>query len=128
MEENYQLPILIYDDECPLCKRFKDSLERLEGAKSISFVSVHNDELYKQQPHLNKEDCLQVVHYITSDAKTLKGEEVVTHLAKLYPLVNKFSWLIESNMGQKATSYFHNTTNAYRKLLKRKCPSCMKHA
>ncbi|MGI4994042.1 thiol-disulfide oxidoreductase DCC family protein [Halobacteriovorax sp. GFR7] len=128
MEENYKLPILIFDDECPLCVRFKDSLARLEEAKSVNFVSVNDEKLYQVYPELTKEECQEIVHYITSDKKVLKGDEVITHLAKLYPLVNKFSWLIESNMGQKATSYFHKTTSAYRRMLKRKCPSCVKHA
>lgn len=130
MEEDYKLPILIFDDECPLCVRFKDSLARLDGAKGITFTSVNDDRVYKQfkELNLNKEECQQVVHYITTDKKVLKGEDVIAHLVKLYPLVHKFSWLIESDMGKKATSYFHKTTNAYRRMVKRKCPSCMKHA
>ncbi len=128
MEEKYQVPILIFDDECPLCIRFKDSLARLEGAKKITFISVNDEKLYHDFKDLNKDECKEVVHYISSDSKILKGEEVIAHLAKLYPLVHKFSWLIESDMGKKATSYFHKTTNAYRKMLKRKCASCMKGA
>ncbi|MEH0860415.1 MULTISPECIES: thiol-disulfide oxidoreductase DCC family protein [Halobacteriovorax] len=130
MEENYKLPILIFDDECPLCIRFKDSLARLEGAKKISFIPVNDKKVYEQfkELGLNEEECQNVVHYITSDKKVLKGEDVIAHLVKLYPLVHKFSWLIESDMGKKATDYFHKTTNAYRKMIKRKCPNCMKHA
>lgn len=122
-----ELPILLFDSECPLCVRFKDSLMRIEDAKKITAISINDDSIYDHYPMLNKEECERVVHYITKDEKVLKGEEVISHLAKLFPLVNKFSWLIESDMGQKVTKYFHNRTSAYRKYVKRKCPSCSKH-
>ncbi|EQC50768.1 thiol-disulfide oxidoreductase DCC family protein [Bacteriovorax sp. DB6_IX] len=126
MEEKLTPPILLFDSECPLCVRFKDSLTMLEGTEIITAVSIHDDEVYKQLPYLNKEECMLKVHYITSDNQVLVGEEAIEHLIKLFPLVHKFSWLIESNMGKKAVDYFHSMTNKYRKTLIKKCPSCTK--
>lgn len=126
MEDSHQLPILLFDSKCPLCVRFKDSLMRLDGAHSITPVSIYNDDIYKQYPFLDRDSCQQEVHFITKDGQVLKGNQAIEHLIKLYPLVNSFSWLIESNMGKKAINYFHQMTDTYRKNLKRKCPSCVK--
>lgn len=126
MEEKRQPPILLFDSECSLCVRFKDSLSMVEGAEKITAISIHDEDIYKEYPELNKEKCQEKVHYITSDSTILVGEEAIEHLIKLYPIVNKFSWLIESNMGRKAVDYFHSMTNKYRKTLIKKCPTCTK--
>jgi len=126
MEEKLVPPILLFDSECPLCVRFKDSLKMIDGTEKITPISIHTDEVYNQFPELDKLQCTEKVHYITSDSKILVGEEALEHLIKLYPIVNKFSWLIESNMGRKAVDYFHSMTNKYRKTLIKKCPTCTK--
>ena len=123
MEELKKLPILLYDEKCPLCVRFKESLKRLDGAEDINFVSIYNKEIYTLY-ELSEEECHEQVHFIKENKSILKGEQVIKHLITLYPLVSKFSWLLESNMGQKAVSYFHSMTNKMRKDIKRKCPSC----
>ena len=125
-EKNYKLPILIYDGECSLCCRFKDSLKNLHGTEGILAVSIYDEKIYEAFPDLDKEACEQVVHYITKDNVILSGAEAIEHLIKLFPLVNKFSWLIETDMGKKAVNYFHNMTNKYRQVLKRKCATCTK--
>ena len=126
MEEKLTPPILIYDSKCSLCVRFKDSLLKLGGAEEINAVSIYTEELYDKFPELNKDECDQVVHFITKDNKILAGPEVIEHLVKDFPLVNKFSWLIESEMGKKAINYFHDMANKYRQTLKKKCPTCTK--
>jgi predicted DCC family thiol-disulfide oxidoreductase YuxK len=125
-DKRFELPILIYDSQCNLCQRFRDSLKKLPNTETINTISLHDDDLYSHFSELNKEECEQEVHYITIDKTILKGAEVVEHLIKKFPLVNRFAWLIESNMGKKAINYFNNMTNRYRKTLIKKCPSCMK--
>ena len=125
MDEKLNPPIILFDEKCPLCVRFKDSLKMLDGTEKITPISIDNEKVYEQFPSLNKESCHKEVHYIDSDGKILVGEHAMEHLIKLFPLVNKFSWLVESNMGKSAVSYFHSMTNKYRRTLKKKCPSCM---
>ena len=123
MDELKKLPILLYDEKCPLCVRFKQSLRRLEDGDKVNFVSIYNDEIYEHYK-LSKEECFEEIHFIKEDKTIIRGEAVIKHIISLYPLASKFSWLLESNMGQKAVHYFHSMTNKMRKDLKRKCPSC----
>lgn len=124
MEEKQKLPALLFDEECPLCVRFKDSLVRASGFENINMVPVQNEEIYQQYPILNKELCLEVVHLLLDENNVLTGHQVIEYLVKLNPTVQKFSWLIESNMGQKAIEYFHHMTDHYRKLAKQRCQTC----
>ena len=41
----YQLPLILFDPECPLCTRFKQGLEYLD--KSLHFESARNDDEVK---------------------------------------------------------------------------------
>ncbi len=126
MEDKYSLPIILFDNKCQLCIRFKDSLLRLEGARNINAISIYDQEVYEKYPMLSEENCRQEVHFVDEDSNVYAGEKAIEKLILLFPLVRKFSWLIESNMGKKAIDYFHTMTDKYRRDLKRKCPNCVK--
>ncbi len=123
-EMKYKLPILIYDAQCTLCTRFKISLEKLSTFKDLSTVSIHEEDIYIEFPDLNMEECHQEIHLITEEAVILKGSKVIEYLLKQNPTVSKFSWLIESNQGQKTINYFYNMANKYRETLIKKCTTC----
>ena len=71
----YQLPLILFDPECPLCTRFKQGLEYLD--KSLHFESARNDEVYAEFPELIRQNCLDKVHMLTADKRILSGQEVV---------------------------------------------------
>lgn len=125
--ENIKLPLLVYDDQCSLCLRFKTALDRLPGTDVICKISVHDQRVYDLYPELNKEECLKEVHLIDQNHKILKGVEVITFLLEQFPGVEKFAWLLESNMGQKALGFFNKIIESYREELQKDCPSCNKH-
>src|SRR3989344_4920216 len=101
----YQLPLILYDPECPLCLRFKQGLHYLD--KSLTFVSAREDEVYQFYPELNRQACLEKVHMLLEDKSILSGPEVVDHLVKTLPGVSKFSWLLENEQGKKIKDFFY---------------------
>jgi predicted DCC family thiol-disulfide oxidoreductase YuxK len=123
---SYQLPLLIYDPDCPLCLRFKQALEFLD--KSLLFVSVQDSLLYDSFKDLKKEECLEKIHMITKEKKILKGIEVVDYLAETLPVVKKFSWLLENDQGKKAKEFFYQKVEELREITKKKnegdCNQC----
>lgn len=124
---NQKLPVLFYDDQCTLCLRFKMALDRLPGTDSISKMSIHDDEVYRIFPNLKKDECEKVVHLIDEKNTVLKGPEVITYLLEKFPGVEKFAWLLESNMGQKAIQFFNKIVENYREELQNDCPGCNKN-
>lgn len=122
--EEFKLPLLIYDSECSLCVRFTQALQKLPATKNINKVSLHTEELYLKYPKLNKDQCKEVVHLILENEEILAGPKVLEHLVEQFPGVSKFAWLIESKMGQKTIDYFHKVANKARQSLIKRCPAC----
>jgi predicted DCC family thiol-disulfide oxidoreductase YuxK len=120
----YQLPLILYDPECPLCLRFKQGLHFLD--KSLTFVSAREDEVYQSFPELSQDRCLEKVHMITSEGAILAGPEVVDYLVKSLPGVSKFAWLLENEQGQKVKDYFYQKVEELRELSSKKedCNQC----
>jgi len=120
----YQLPLILYDPECPLCLRFKQGLEYLD--KNLNFISARDDDVYKVFFDLNRQECLEKVHLITETNLILKGPEVVDYLMKTLPGVSKLSWLLDNSQGQKVKEFFYQKVEELRELSMKKedCHQC----
>lgn len=115
---------LFFDDECPLCLRFKQALERVPGTEHIEMISIHSERM-NEFTDLDKEDCHAEVHLITSEGKILKGSEVAIYLVEQFPGVSKFSWLLDSDVGQRALKKMYDIASKYRKhYANRHCSNC----
>lgn len=122
----YQLPLILFDPECPLCTRFKQGLEYLD--KSLHFESARNEEVYAEFPELIRQNCLDKVHMITADKRVLSGQEVVDELLKTLPGVSKFAWLLDNDQGKKVKDFFYQKVEELRDIVKKKeegdCNQC----
>lgn len=121
-----QTPCLLYDEQCPLCKRFAQSLQRIEFKNKIHYYSIYDEKIYKELDFLIREEVHEEVHLVLGKDKgsVLKGAQVIQFLAAENPKVKSFSWLIDSDMGQKAISSFYKGLNKCRKSLHARCPKC----
>ena len=124
IDKKFKLPILLYDHECSLCLRFKQSLEKLNEAEFIQKVSIHDNDIYKAFPILNKEDCQEAMHLIDQDSNIHVGPDALSWLIKEIPCVSKFAWLAESEAGKKGLDFFYKMAQKYRSSLLNRCPTC----
>ena len=118
----YHLPIVLYDNECPLCLRFKQGLEYLD--KNLNFISARDEAIYTEFPELSRQECLEKVHLITEEKKILSGPEVVDYLAARLPGVSKFAWLLDNDQGKKVKDYFYQKVEELRELSTKKSQDC----
>lgn len=119
---NYHLPLILFDPDCPLCLRFKQGLEHLD--KRLHFVSARDEAVYADFPELNRQDCLEKVHMVTSDRRVLVGSAVVDELLKTLPGVSKFAWLLDNEQGKKVKEFFHQKVEELRELSLKKKSDC----
>lgn len=118
------LPLFIYDDECTLCVRFKDSLERVQKENRFLMVPLSHKKVFTQFPLLNIEDCDTELHLIDLGGKIHRGPEAIKIILTTYPAASKFTWLMDSKMGSKAIDYFYKMSTKYRQTLLNKCKTC----
>lgn len=122
-----KLPLLIYDSDCILCTRFKQTIERLDVNKLIHYASIHDEWIYDDYKTLNKEDCQKVVHFIDEAGVITKGSEVIISLMKHYPMVSSLTWMLETDVGKKALDFFYQKVNDIRNsMVEEKCNKCDK--
>ena len=122
----FPLPIILYDSECGLCVRFMKAFKRIPDTDDYSFIPIQNEDIFSTFPQLNKEECFETLHLIDHHGKILKAGEATSFLVKKFPLVEKFQWLIEKDMGKKTVSIFYEVVNKYRRAIKKTCPKCGK--
>lgn len=120
----FKLPCLLYDESCPLCLRFKQSLQRTELKTKLYYYPIQNKRLYLEFTFINEKEAFNEVHLILPSLAVLKGSDVITYLTTQNESIKKFSWLIESKMGQKAIDIFYKTSNKYRETLRKRCHKC----
>jgi len=121
----FKLPLLIYDAECPLCVRFKQGLERLDAQRRVCYIPLQEEGVFSAFPQLDRAACAAKVHYLREDGAVLVGGEVVTELLKHFPGVDKFGWLLDSDVGRKTVDFFYERVEAFRRTAQEKsCDRC----
>ncbi len=117
---------LFYDSQCTLCARFKIALERINLSEEIVFMDINLPENLLNFPMLKIEDCQATLHLVKSN-QVYVGGEAIKEIVKIIPLASKFTWLIESNMGNKASHFFYDQVEKLRHRHKEKCHHCKKN-
>lgn len=127
-KQKVKTPVLLFDQDCPMCVRFKLALERMSFYEEIFFEPYYSELIKQQFPHLCQQELAKDVHLILDDQamQGLKGAEVIEYLAKHNQSIKKLSWLLESNVGEKASHLFYNTVNKLRESLHNHCANCRK--
>jgi predicted DCC family thiol-disulfide oxidoreductase YuxK len=127
-EKTMSPPFIIYDPECPLCVRFKQALEHMDFDFSLSFYPLDHPELLREFPKLDQDKINKEVHLILDDEgkNILKGHEVIEYLAKRNSTVKKFAWLLDTDVGEKASHFFYKSVNKLRESLHNHCSTCRK--
>ena len=124
MDASPQKNILIFDDNCPLCVRFKQSFERVYQDE-IHFRPLSDQSIFEDYPQLNKEECSKDLHLIDHEGKVWVGADALSKVIERFPYADKFKWLYQSDNGKKAVDYFYSKTHELREKLRANCPGCL---
>ena len=122
--DKLKTPLLVYDGECTLCTRFKQTVEKLDSGHRLTYASIHQPEIYEQFTMLSKEECHKVIHLIDESGKVHKGPEVIQYLAHFFPTISKLAWMLETDVGKKALDFFYQKVNDIRNSQINSCEKC----
>jgi predicted DCC family thiol-disulfide oxidoreductase YuxK len=126
--EKLKTPLILFDPDCALCVRFKQAMEHMSFDCDISFTPYENPYLLERFPTLKNFQLSKEVHLVVDDSAqtVLVGEQVIEFLVKHNPKARKLAWLLESNVGEKASHYFYKSVNKLRESLQHHCSNCRK--
>ena len=76
--------IIIYDGECRFCRRQVERLARWDRRQTLSFLSLHDDEVRERFPELSHEDLMKHLYLIDADGTSYVGAEAFVVLESTY--------------------------------------------
>ena len=80
---------LVYDGQCPLCRRSVEWVRRLDTRRRIVAIDLNTQwpQIARRAPSLTQADLAEAVHLIAPDGRVWAGFEAARKLAKLLPLL-----------------------------------------
>lgn len=119
-----KIPALFFDSECPLCLRFKQTLEKSGQFSHLHYYDINDSQTFVLFEQINPEMAFSSLHLIDETGLIKEGPEAVKWLIDGHEKVKDWLWLIDNQMGKKAIDFFYNQTNKLRKQLKNNCLGC----
>jgi predicted DCC family thiol-disulfide oxidoreductase YuxK len=105
--------ILLYDEECPLCRRFVSSIERLNRGKNFSLFSL---QYYSRiDTRFSKDQLLKSLHIISDRGAVLTGGAALQKTLMLLPASRPYRWMLNGMVGRGAASTVYKTLNTIRR-------------
>jgi len=110
---------LLYDEECPLCRKFAAQINKYDHLDQIEVTSLQGHS--KQFASITLDELLSEVHLLGQRGEVLRGGEAVQKIISLIPQSKPFRWMIESRWGKKGIDVFYRSINTIRR-----CSRCNK--
>jgi predicted DCC family thiol-disulfide oxidoreductase YuxK/GNAT superfamily N-acetyltransferase len=79
--------VVLYDGKCNFCRSQIDTLRRLDGAKRLEFVSLHDPRVAVQYPNLTFEQMMEQMWIVAPDGKQYGGAYAVRYLTLRLPIL-----------------------------------------
>jgi len=78
---------VIYDGECPFCRRRIANLRALDRGHALEFVSLHDDRVARDFPELTRDRLLEEMHVVDAAGNVRGGASAVRYLSRRLPLL-----------------------------------------
>ena len=85
-------PALVYDGDCPFCRREAARLVRWSGA-DIELESFRTAGIIERHPGLNAPACEEAIQLVLPDGQIFGGAHAIARLLRQRPLLAPISWL-----------------------------------
>jgi len=77
---------VIYDDHCPMCRRMRAIIRRLDWLNVVDFADISDwSTLARKFPSLDRERCLQAMHLIDEQGRIFAGFPAFRRLMAAIP-------------------------------------------
>lgn len=83
-------PTLIYDGECPLCRKAVEWVVARTSPGAIELLTCQSDERARRFPDIALEQCMQAVQLAMPNGEIHAGHESLPHL---FLLMRRWRWM-----------------------------------
>lgn len=109
--------LLLFDGECPTCRRFADMVVRFDRDRLITSVSLQEHYIASQVIPLD--ELKEELHLLGSSGSLFRGGEALAMIIRLVPAARPLRWMIENPLGKKGSDVVYRILSRMRR-----CPSC----
>ncbi|HKN18710.1 MAG TPA: DUF393 domain-containing protein [Dissulfurispiraceae bacterium] len=81
-EEKTGKAVLIYDGNCPVCKKTVEWIKKKEYKDSFEMLPCKSEELRRRFPFIEQAVCMQAMQLILPDGQVLSGEKAFPEILK----------------------------------------------
>lgn len=85
--------VLIYDGECPACRRAVEWVERNARPGSFGYLSCHSSDLAGRFPSIDKGACLTAMHLVLPGGTVLAGAKAAPEILSRLPRFRRLAGL-----------------------------------
>ncbi len=85
--------VLFYDRKCPLCRKFVQFIERLDGEGAIEVVDLASPGIEERFKYLDLDAARQNLTVCDRLRKPWHGVEAIRRITKLLPGVRRLTWV-----------------------------------
>jgi predicted DCC family thiol-disulfide oxidoreductase YuxK len=77
--------VVIYDADCPICRRAARRLHRWDWRGRLAFLPLDDPEVARRWDQLSRDQLQQAMHVMTADGRAHRGAAAVRVLARRVP-------------------------------------------
>ena len=112
---------LLYDDECPLCRRFKEAIESWDAEGVIDIVDLATAESQPRFRYVNFAAARQQLTVCDQLGNASHGIEALRRLTQLLPGIRRLTWVYRLPGVTPAIGKVYQDVNRRRQRLCLKC-------
>ena len=93
--------VVLYDHECPLCRKEMERLKSLDSKDLLSLVSMNNSNFNEQHWGVSRKDASRTLHVLTAEKVWLVGMPAIRHVySQVEPgiLITLSGWPVFSSL------------------------------
>lgn len=112
---------LFYDGDCPLCRRFKEWVNRLDTESAICALPLDAAELSTRFPHIDLQEARQRLTVCNKLDQVFHDVEALQQLTHILPGLRRLAWIYRLPGVTPTVQRAYRTVNRNRKRLCLQC-------
>jgi predicted DCC family thiol-disulfide oxidoreductase YuxK len=86
-------PVLIYDEDCPICRKAADWVERNKRGDVLELLPCQAEVVRSRFPSMEETVCMKAMQFVMPDGRVLPGERALPEVINRLRRYHWVTWL-----------------------------------